>query len=72
MTMDSGSHHHVMPRRFVKEKRIRDSVYPRSGIHYIAANKGKIPNEGETSFEFETLDGDEESWDFQIAEVNKA
>ena len=72
ITMDSGSHHNVMPRRLVKENRIRQSVFSRRGVHYIAANKGKIPNEGETSFEFETTDGDPECWDFQIAEVNKA
>ena len=72
ITMDSGSHHNVMPRRLVKENRIRQSAFSRRGVHYIAANKGKIPNEGETSFEFETTDGDPECWDFQIAEVNKA
>ena len=41
-------------------------------MQYVAANKGKIPNEGETEFEFETGDGDAECWLFQIAEVNKA
>ena len=72
ITMDSGSHHNVMPRRMVNAKRIRASEYSKRGIHYVAANKGKIPNEGETTFEFETLEGNDESWDFQIAEVNKA
>ena len=72
ITMDSGSHHNVMPKRMVNAKRIRQSEYSKRGIHYVAANQGKIPNEGETSFEFETLEGDDECWDFQIAEVNKA
>ena len=72
ITMDSGSHHNVLPRRLVKASRIRQSAFSKRGVHYIAANKGKIANEGETSFEFETTDGDPERWDFQIAEVNKA
>ena len=72
ITMDSGSHHNVMPKRMVNKKRIRASEFSRRGVHYIAANKGKIPNEGETTFEFETLEGELEYWDFQIAEVNKA
>ena len=41
-------------------------------MHYKAANNGRIPNEGEVDFEFETMEGDYESWLFQIAEVNKA
>ena len=72
ITMDSGSFHNVMPRRMVKRSRIRESEYSRRGVHYVAANKGKIPNEGETTFEFETPEGEKEYWDFQIAEVNKA
>ena len=72
ITMDSGSHHNVMPRRLVKASRIRQSAFSKRGVHYIAANKGTIANEGETSFEFETTDGDPECWDFQIAEGNKA
>ena len=70
--MDSGSHHNVMPRRLVKKSKIRESQYSKQGLHYIAANKGKIPNEGETDFVFETKEGFLESWKFQIAEVNKA
>ena len=41
-------------------------------MHYVAANKGKIPNEGEAEFEFETMEGNQECWIFQMAEVNKA
>ena len=38
----------------------------------MAANGGRIPNEGEFDFEFSTQEGHEESMIFQIAEVNKA
>ena len=72
ITVDSGSHHNVMPRRLVRKSKIRESKYSKQGLHYIAANKGKIPNEGETDFVFETKEGFLESWKFQIAEVNKA
>ena len=72
ITMDSGSYHNVMPKRMVRRNRIRESEFSKKGIHYVAANKGKIPNEGETTFQFETLEGFDEEWDFQIAEVNKA
>ncbi len=71
ITMDSGAHHNVMPRRLARGK-IRPSEGSRRGMNYVAANKGKIPNEGETDFEFTTAEGIKQSWPFQIAEVNKA
>ena len=72
ITMDSGSHHNVMSKKLVNHKRIRPSAGSKAGLHYVAANKGKIPNEGEIDFNFETEDGSLESWIFQMAEVNKA
>ena len=72
ITVDSGAHHNVMPKRLVRKDRIRESEGSRRGMHYVAANKGKIPNEGETDFKFQTPEGDQENWTFQIAEVNKA
>lgn len=72
ITLDSGSHHNVMPKRLVNQKKIRPSAGSKIGMHYVAANKGKIPNEGEIDFNFTTEEGNEESWCFQIAEVNKA
>ena len=72
ITVDSGSHHNVMPKRQVKQSKIRESEFSRKGLHYVAANKGRIPNEGEADFEFTTNEGIEESWIFQMAEVNKA
>ncbi len=71
ITMDSGAHHNVMPKRLVRGK-IRSSEGSKRGMNYIAANKGKIPNEGETDFQFKTKEGFDQSWEFQVAEVNKA
>ena len=65
-----------MPRRLVKGKmnkgRIRLSEASRAGVHYAAANNGRIRNEGEVDFNFNTSSGDTKSMRFQMAEVNKA
>ena len=71
ITVDSGAHHNVMPRRLARGK-IRPSEGSRRGMNYVSASKCRIPNEGETNFDFMTLDGIMQSWEFQIAEVNKA
>ncbi len=72
ITMDSGAHHNVMPKRLVRKDMIRESEGSKRGMYYVAANKGRLPNEGETDFKFRTAEGDQENWTFQIAEVNKA
>ena len=43
----------------------------RAGVHYVACNNGRIPNEGEAELEFMTQEGHDHRWTFQIAEVNK-
>ena len=43
-----------------------------AGVHCLAANNGRIPNEGEHDFEFMTAEGGIEEMTFQVAEVNKA
>ena len=73
ITVDSGAANNVMPRRMVRnKKKIRASPSSKKGVHYVAANGGRIPNEGEFDFEFSTQESHEESMIFQIAEVNKA
>ena len=72
ITLDSGSHHNVMPKRLVNSKNIRPSAGSRAGMFYTAANKGRIANEGEVDFKFQTMEGYDEEMCFQIAEVNKA
>ena len=73
ITMDSGAAHMVMPKRMIRNKKlIRPSPASRAGVHYVAANDGRIPNEGETDFKFKTKEGQDKNWKFQIAEVNKA
>ena len=72
ITVDSGAADNVMPRRMLRGRnKIRPSPASRAGVHYVVANDGRIANEGEADFEFETQDGKPLSWLFQIAEVNK-
>ena len=76
ITVDSGAHDNVMPRRLIKGKFNRGTVRPsaasRAGVHYVACNNGRIPNEGEFDFKFHTEEKAPMEWCFQIAEVNKA
>ena len=73
ITVDSGAANNVMPRRMVRHKgKIRPSAASKAGVCYVAANNGRIPNEGEVDFEFTTEAGHCEMMVVQIAEVNKA
>ena len=72
ITVDSGAADNVMSRKtLMKWMKMRKSRASINGVHYVAANGARIPNEGEVDFEFETKDGKRHSWLFQIAEVNK-
>ena len=51
---------------------IRESAGSKAGVHYVAANGGRIPNEGEWDLNFQTTEGNAEDMTFQVAEVNKA
>ena len=72
MTVDSGAADNVMPRRMVRGKgKVRSSPGSRAKVHYVAASDQRIANEGETDFTFSTLEGQKQTWVFQIAQVNK-
>ena len=72
ITVDSGASANVMPRRMTRKQKTRPSPGSRRGAHYLAANNGRIANEGECDFKFSTNEGHETNLTFQIAEVNKA
>jgi hypothetical protein len=72
ITMDTGAHHNVMPKRMAGKRQIRPSPGSKKGMCYVAAGNERIRNEGEITFEFESLEGHRESFVFQIAAVNKA
>jgi hypothetical protein len=73
ITVDSGAADPVMPRRMVRGRHnaIKPSAGSKAGVHYVAADNARIKNEGEAAFNFTTAEGNEESWTFQIAAVNK-
>ena len=72
ITVDSGAADNVMPRRMMRRgMRLRPSEASRAGIHYVAANGSRIPNEGETDFNFQDSEGKKHGWCFQVANVNK-
>ena len=57
--MDSGAHDNVIPRRMLRGRcRIRPSEASRAGIHYVAANNGRIANEGEVRLNLEAPNGE--------------
>ena len=71
ITMDTGAHHNVMPRRMVGAHRIRPSEGFKKGLKYVGAGGEKIDNEGEADFPFETVEGHKQNIVVQIADVNK-
>ena len=70
--MDSGAADNVLPRRLLRGKtKVRPSEASLEGVHYVAANGARIPNESEAVFPFRTREGQPLSWLFQVADVNK-
>ena len=72
ITVDSGASANVMPKRMIRKQKMRPSPGSRRGAHYLAANNGRIANEGECDFKFKTVEGNELNITSQIAELNKA
>ena len=72
VTVDSGAHDNVMPRRLLRGRKVRPSAASRMGVHYVCAGDTRIANEGEAELEFQSKEGHSLNWTFQIAEVNKA
>ena len=72
ITVDSGASANVMPKRMLRKQKMRPSPGSRRGAHYLAVNNGRIANEGECDFKFQTVEGNKQNLTFQIAEVNKA
>ena len=71
ITVDSGAADNVMPRKMLRDNRVRPSKASKAGVYHVAADNGRIANEGEADFPFETRDGTKHQWTFQIANVNK-
>ena len=73
ITMGSGAGSSVMPRRMVMNKsEISESEGFKTGVHYVAANDGRIPNEGKCDLKVDTVECHKQDLTFQIAEVKEA
>ena len=70
-TVDSGAAAHVMPRGWITWLVVLASWGSRNGVHYVAANGGRIPNEGESHVFSRSIEGIIGKFIFQIAKVNK-
>ena len=73
VSIDSGAADNVMPWRMLRERcsKVRSSAASKAGVHYVAANNGRIKNVGEADLRFASKEGSSLEWTFQIAEVNK-
>ena len=71
ITMDTGAHHNVIPKRMVGKRQIRASEGSKNRFRYVGAGGENIANKGEVDFPFETLEEQKMSMTFQIAEVTK-
>ena len=70
-TVDSGAAAHVMPKGWIMWLIAMTSWGSRNGIHYVAANGGRIPNEGQSNVVFRSVEGIRGMFTFQLAKVNK-
>ena len=71
ITMDTGAHDNVIPKRMIGRRKIQPSEGSQRGMNYVGAGGEKIPNEGQVDFPFESVEGHKVNMVFQIAEVNK-
>ena len=71
LTVDSGAADHVMPAGWLSFLRIRPSAGSKSGLHYVAANNARMPNQGQSRLKFMSSEGTVASILFQIAAINK-
>ena len=71
LTVDSGAADHVMPAGWLWFLRVRPSAGSKSGLHYVAANNARLPNQGQSRLKFMSAEGTVASILFQIAAINK-
>ena len=71
ITIDSGAAESVMPADMLSEVKLVPSEGSRNGIHYVAANGGRMPNLGEKQVHFQTPEGGESNVVFQVTHARK-
>ena len=71
VAVDSGAAASVMPESFLPDHPVRPSEGSVSGVHYLAANGGRIPNQGQMTLEFLTRERHKGRIAFQVADVKR-
>ena len=69
--VDSGAAATVVPEKLLPDHAIRQGSAARRGVHYLAADGGRIPNLGELDVQFLTREQHRCSMTFQVADVSK-
>ena len=69
--VDSGAAASVMPQRYVDDRVITKGEAAKKGVHYVAADGGRIPNLGEVRVNLLTKEKEKASVTFQVADVHK-
>ena len=71
VTIDSGAAASVIPERLLPGHRVGPSEGSRAGVHYLAADGGRIPNLGELEVGFLTKEKHRCRMMFQVAHVKR-
>ena len=71
VAVDSGAAASVMPERCLPDHPVRPSEGSRNGVHYLSANGGRIPNQGEVKLNFITRERHRCNIAFQVADVKR-
>ena len=71
VAVDSGAAASVIPERCLPDHPVRPSEGSRNGVHDLAANGGRIPNQGEMTFDFVTQERHRGHIAFQVADVKR-
>ena len=71
VTVDSGVAASVIPEKLLPGHAIRPSEGSKAGVHYLAADGGRIPNLGEVEVAFLTKEQHRCRMAFQVANVKR-
>ena len=71
ITIDSGAAESVIPSNLAPQFPITATDASKAGVNYVAANGGKLPNQGEKKITFSTREGVTRNMTFQVAPVSK-
>ena len=71
VAVDSGAAASVLPDRCLPNHPVKPSEGSRNGVHYLAANGGRIPNQGEMVLDFITKERHRGHIAFQVADVKR-